>query len=181
MRLVESLNGLAGRWETLDWLVFQVAEGLLWLLPLLVVMAAWVWRRRAEAAWGILAAGVGVAIGDFLGARLKYVFERPRPCHVMEVWQDIAGCGEAFSMPSNHMLNSAFVASFFQVLYPKSGWILWPIVAFNAFGRMYLAAHYPSDILAGGAMGVALGAGSALLFRRWWRARAGRSAGESAT
>ena len=177
MRVVELLNGLAGRWGPLDWLVTQVAEGFLWVIPLLAVVAVWAWRRRAEAAWGILAAGVGVAITDFLGARLKVAFERPRPCHVMESLRDLAGCGDAFSMPSNHMLNSAFVASFLQVLYPRSGWVLWPIVAFNAFGRLYLAAHFPSDVLVGTLLGAALGIAGAFVFRRWWRARVEGSTG----
>lgn len=177
LRLVDALNGLAGRSAAFDWLVYHVAEGFLWLVPLLAVVALWVWQRRAEAAWGVLAAGIGVAIADVLGGRLKYVFERPRPCHVMDAWHEVVGCGNAFSMPSNHMINSTFVAAFLQVLFPKAGWVLWPIVAFNAFGRMYTAAHYPTDVVVGVLIGAVLGVGFALLFRRWWRMRTGRPSG----
>jgi undecaprenyl-diphosphatase len=175
LRLVDALNDLAGRSAALDWLVYQMAEGFLWLVPLLVVIAVWVWQRRGEAAWGVLAIGIGVAIADFLGGRLKYVFDRPRPCHVMDAWHDVVGCGNAFSMPSNHMINSTFVAASLQVLYPKAGWVLWPIVAFNGFGRIYGAAHYPTDVIVGALIGAGLGIVSALLFRRLWRARAGRN------
>jgi undecaprenyl-diphosphatase len=175
LRLVEALNGLAGRSAAFDWLVHQVAEGFLWLVPLLAVVALWVWQRRAQAAWAVLACGIGVAIADFLGGRLKYVFERPRPCHVLDAWQSVVGCGNAFSMPSNHMINSTFVAAFVQVLFPKAGWVLWPIVAFNGFGRMYTAAHYPTDLVVGTLIGAVLGVGSAHLFRRWWRVRTDRT------
>jgi undecaprenyl-diphosphatase len=54
-----------------------------------------------------------------------------------------------------------------QVLYPKSGWVSWPIVALTGFARVYVGAHYVSDVLGGWVLGGMLGGGAAWILLRW--------------
>jgi undecaprenyl-diphosphatase len=72
-----------------------------------------------------------------------------------------------YSFPSNHALNTAAAAAFLQVLYPTSGWISWPIVALVGFSRVYVGAHYVSDIFASWLMGGLSGAAVAWLLLQW--------------
>ena len=169
--VVSWANDLAGRSATLDWVMFQLADGRLWIIPLVAVLGWWLWKGRTRAAITMLTLAAGIGIGDFIGGRLKVAFGRPRPCRILDTWNDVAGCGGAFSMPSNHMVNSALAASFLQVLFPRSGWITWPLVALNAFARMFSAAHYPTDIVAGLLIGGGIGTCLALALR-YWRGRA---------
>ncbi|MFO0733789.1 MAG: phosphatase PAP2 family protein [Nitrospiraceae bacterium] len=82
------------------------------------------------------------------------------PCLTLQNVHALLGCGKAFSFPSNHAVNTAAAAAFFQVLYPRSGWISWPLVA--AIGSR-IGAHYLSDVMGGWVIGRAIGAGVAAL------------------
>ncbi|MFV1988109.1 MAG: phosphatase PAP2 family protein [Gemmatimonadota bacterium] len=166
-------NGLVGRSAVLDGIMAQLSDG--WIPWALIALAIgyWVWRERRRAFAPLLSLTGVVLLADFAGAQLKAAVGRPRPCQVFEVWNRVGGCGTAFSMPSNHVLNTAAAAGFLQVLYPKSGWIMWPLVVVQAFSRMFVAAHYPTDVLVGALVGSALGVGLGLLLAAWRRRRGG--------
>ena len=83
----------------------------------------------------------------------------------------MVGCGGTFSFPSNHALNTAAAAAFAQVLYPVTGWVTWPLVVLVGFSRVYVGAHYVSDVLGAWVIGGMLGAGGALLLKRWRKFR----------
>lgn len=141
------------------------------LVPGTLVFAYWLWVNRREALIGAVTIGWLVVLGDLVGAQVKHAVERVRPCHVLEGVRQLAGCGGTFSFPSNHALNTAAAAAFAQVLYPQTGWVTWPIVAAVGFARVYVGAHYVSDVLGGWAIGMVLGVGAALLLLRWPRFR----------
>lgn len=179
--LVLALNGLAGRWPWLDVAMLALARPNLLLFPGILAAGAWVWWRWREA---ILAAPVLLTVfllGDALGAQLKYLAARPRPCQTLSTLRPIGdflpidACGKTFGFPSNHAVNTAAVATFLQMLYPRSGWITWPLVVLIGVARVYLGAHYPTDVLGGWAIGALFGGGAAWLLLRWKRFR--RSAG----
>jgi len=138
----------------------------------LAALGWWMWTRRVEAALAGPVLGVSLGVGDFLGAQVKWLLARLRPCQVLSGVHQIAGCGGMFSFPSNHALNTAAAAAFLQVLYPKTGWVSRPLVAVIGYSRVYVGAHYPTDVLGGWAIGGALGAGVALLLLHWPKFRA---------
>ncbi|MBX3237368.1 MAG: phosphatase PAP2 family protein [Nitrospiraceae bacterium] len=167
--LFQAINGVAGRSETVDWLMVQLARPRNLYYPGGLAAAYWLWRNWRECLIGSAALAGVIGMADGIGTFCKDLVQRPRPCLTLQNVHALLGCGKAFSFPSNHAVNTAAAAAFFQVLYPRSGWISWPLVAAIGFSRVYIGAHYLSDVMGGWVIGGAIGAGVAyFLSRRVW-------------
>lgn len=165
--LFRAINGLAGQSSALDWLALTLSNaGLLWV-PGILLALYWLWLswREALVAAPMLAASIGLL--DFIGARIKDVVARPRPCMALSDIQHIEACGKVFGFPSNHAINTATAAAFLHILYPRSGWISWPLVVLVGLARVYIGAHYVTDVLGGWLIGGCCGAGMAWLLKQW--------------
>ena len=169
--LFHAINGLAGRSAGLDWFMVELAKPGNLFYPIIIAAGYWLWKNRRECVIGsAMLAGV-IGATDALGTQLKGLVQRPRPCLSLQEVQRLLGCGGAFSFPSNHATNTAAAAAFFQILYPRSGWISWPLVTVIGLSRVYIGAHYLTDVVGGWVVGVFIGAGVAWWLRRWSRFR----------
>ena len=52
------------------------------------------------------------------------------------------------SFPSGHMANNTVIATCLTVFYRRRGALYWIITAIIGYSRIYLGAHWPSDIMA---------------------------------
>lgn len=99
-----------------------------------------------------------VIISDQIGYRiLKEYFGRIRPCNTLTDLILPTGPTGTYSFPSNHALNNFAVAIYFTRFYPNLKWILFISAFLIALSRVYLGLHYPSDILGGALIGLAIG------------------------
>ena len=128
----------------------------------LVVMAV---LQRWRAAWYLLLAVVGAAV--FVGG-VKRVIHRPRPISLYD------GLAE-YSFPSGHATMSVVLYGFLAFLLTYAAPPRWrravcfvalAVILLIAFSRIYLGAHWLSDVLAGLAFGVAWVAVLALFYVR---------------
>lgn len=141
------------------------ATGLL-ALPL----AAYFWQRK-ERGWLLLAA-VCVPGGMLLNELIKLVFQRSRP-----VFEQPLVTLTSYSFPSGHAaaatvlygLIACYAMTRTRSIVARAAALLsaLALVAVVAFSRLYLGAHYLSDVLAGGAescawLALCLVAGAAL-------------------
>jgi len=165
--LFRAINGLAGQSVWLDSLMLALGHWSSLLIPGAVLFAYWVWVKRWEAVAGAIILTVVVLLSDFVGAQVKHLAGRARPCRLFEHVHQVVGCGGTFSLPSNHAMNTAAAAAFLQVIYPATGWISWPLIALIGFSRVYVGAHFVTDVLGGWVMGGMVGAGAGLLLVRW--------------
>ena len=89
---------------------------------------------------------------------LKPLFARPRPCDVNTAVALLVTRPHGSSFPSGHTA-SAFAAAFALWLQNrKLGVPALVLAAFIAFTRLYLYVHFPTDVLGGLLLGLALGA-----------------------
>lgn len=165
------INGLAGRFEWLDALMQFFAHPSPGYAGLALVLAVWAWWSWWEALFAVPTVASAVGIADAIGAQLKHLVERLRPCVILPDVQLLGDCGRLFGFPSNHAINTAAMAAFLHALYPKTGWISWPIVGLVGLARVYTGVHYPGDVVGGWLIGGIMGAGAAFLLLRWHRFR----------
>ena len=164
-----AVNGWAGQSAVLDWLMLQCssARNLILLIVAFLAWRAWLDWRHSLLVSSVL--GVSIGVGDFVGVQLKFWIARPRPCQVLPDVHELTGCGAMFSLPSNHAVNAATAAAFLGVLFPRARWPMGVLVAVGGLSRVYLGAHYPTDVLAGWCLGGLLGAtvGYVIAKRPW--------------
>lgn len=165
--LFHAINGLAGQSDLLDWLALTFSSpGLLWV-PGILFGSYWLWLCRREMLIAAPVLGGMIGLLDFVGARLKDLIGRPRPCMALTDIHQIEACGKVFGFPSNHAINTAAAAAFLQVLYPRSGWVSWPLVGLIGLARVFIGAHYVTDVLGGWVIGGLGGAAMAWVLLQW--------------
>jgi membrane-associated phospholipid phosphatase len=103
-------------------------------------------------AWLICAALGPVAIG--VNYVVKLIVRRPRP--ELAGLPSLGGAPSSLSFPSAHATSSFAVATAMTRVDPLAA-IAFALAVALALGRPYLGMHYPSDVLAGAVLGVALG------------------------
>jgi len=135
--------------------------------PLLLVILLLLFQRFGPYSlvlWSLLLVSIG--IGDATGNFLKHQLQKPRPCqmvelnvHTVESPFHHACSGSPNGMPSNHALNFFLLATFLGVLLQSWRWFLVFAVLASSVGisRIYLGLHFPTQVLAGAALGVVMG------------------------
>ncbi|HEV3410516.1 MAG TPA: glycosyltransferase family 39 protein, partial [Chthoniobacterales bacterium] len=129
------------------------------------IVFAWKGGKRAWVCLGALS--VAFVLGEeLLYSPLKNWLARPRPYEVMADVHLLVGRGRPNqSTPSSHAGNWFAAAVIFAFYYRSSlRWVL-PIALAVSFARIYVGAHYPSDVLFGALLGVGVGGGVLLAFR----------------
>jgi membrane-associated phospholipid phosphatase len=130
-----------------------------WMHLLGTAVAIWAWRAkglRSRALWAF----VTLMLGWFLGYASKLVVQRSRP-----VVDAPISHSPGYSFPSGHALNITVVAAVLVFL-------LWPLLSPTArraavalatvivlavgSDRMFLGAHFPSDVIAGMLLGLGI-------------------------
>src|SRR6266542_352452 len=176
---------MAGLSDSQIWMPFLIAIGI----------AALVFGGFTARAL-VICLGISLTIAGLVTSTLKSSVARHRPKHVQNVRMvqlqkarpkfltlfkkpvirfsdssDRTRSGPSF--PSGHTVNNTIAATYFTLFCRRRGWLYWFVALAVGYSRIYLGAHWPSDVmatffLAGGETLLLLG-----LFELIWRS-AGR-------
>ena len=130
-------------------LVSRLGDGAFWYS---VMFAAIVTQGRPglDLALRMVAAGV---IGLVVYKLLKSGTTRPRPYQVLRGIRAGIDPLDAFSFPSGHTLHAVAFTLVAVSHFPALAIVLVPFTLLVALSRVVLGLHYPSDVLAGAALG----------------------------
>ncbi len=135
---------------------FQIAsrlgDGPIWYA---LILALPLMFGRAAVKPAIVMALTG-ALGVLVYALLKRVFVRERPFITHAAIDRGAATLDRYSFPSGHTLHAVSFTWQACAHFPELAWVLVPLAALIAGSRVVLGLHYPSDVLAGAAIGAAL-------------------------
>ncbi len=139
-----------------------------WIIPGIIVLTIFVFRKRSEALIVIGLALLTVAVTDqFSTLVLKPLFHRARPCHpdlFVHGGRFLSGMRNSLSFPSVHAVNVFAQAALLSCFYPRLIWLYALFAFFIGFSRIYIGVHYPADVAGGAIVGIAAGIGVFLLF-----------------
>lgn len=114
---------------------------------------------------GLVAHGAAALVTQLL----KHTIGRPRPRVTQEgEFQFEPSLVSGFdSFPSGHTSASFAVATVLARHFPRLGWIAYPAAALIACSRVWRGSHFPTDVVAGAAIGVLIGALLAYSYLDW--------------
>jgi membrane-associated phospholipid phosphatase len=133
-------------------------------LGLLLLAMAW-WRGSKKWTRIFLSMLIALAIAGVVGRGIQMATGRARPSvGTEEVWNGVRFSSKYHAFPSGHVAAStAFFAVLFFVSW-RIGLACLPIPAVIGFSRIYLGAHYLSDVVCAAVLGILCALLTARLF-----------------
>nr|WP_308271511.1 phosphatase PAP2 family protein [Kitasatospora sp. SUK 42] len=160
--LLRAVNGLAKsspRW--LDHLVSWVGEyGILIGLAMLGLVGWLQARRRPDAPVaiaGLLWVPLSVAVAELANLPIAAIVNRPRPfVDHPDLLVLVDGKAGTHSFVSDHSTMTMAVAVALFLVNRRLGWIAGGLALLQGFCRMFMGVHYPTDVIGGFALAVAV-------------------------
>ena len=164
------INGLGGRFPPLDRLISNLANDYFVIVGFcLVLLFLWFGSRKGRESTinqtGVICASISLGLSQLVVYLINVIYMRPRPF---------------FSLPA-HLLfyrptDPSFPANSTTVIFAMAVAIfLWNkrvgiwmllIAAFHGFARVYVGVHFPTDILAGAAIGTLMSVGVSIVVKK---------------
>ncbi len=156
------INGDYPAW--VDDLMVLISDRFIWI-PLYLVLAYFAIRKLGWKRGLFMLAFCGAAVGlsDWVSASaIRPYVGRLRPLSpdnpLSEALRIVHGVPRSFSFPSCHASNTFALATFMALLFKNRrascALFIWAFVI--CMSRVYMAVHYPSDVLAGALLGAAI-------------------------
>ena len=139
--------------------VSRLGDGIIWYTLMIGIL----YTQAANGVLPVLHMALAGLVGTLTYKLLKGKTLRPRP---YEVCQDIFLPGkplDKFSFPSGHTLHAVVFGLVALSYYPLLSVVIVPFVMMVGLSRVVLGLHYPSDVLAGAAIGAAIAGVSFLI------------------
>jgi len=135
------------------------------LWPGVATILAFLYLKKKQGLLFVLTATITILLADGISENiLKPLIARPRPCTTLDFIRNEGNfflntvyCSSSLSFPSSQAVNLFTLATLWAGFFGKSGWVVFFFAIWIGWTRIYLGLHYPSDILGGMFIGVAMG------------------------
>ena len=168
-----------------DRLATEVSQGLHWgpATAVFLLLSAW-WvkgpllvgfgacadvRDRRRVPFTAAGATAAILLGSLLSGAIKELVGRVRPPVADPNVIALGALPDTPSFPSGHATTAFAAAAAIGALHPRLRVPLYALAALVGLSRIYLGVHYTLDVVAGAALGVALGLAVAWTIRRSMR------------
>ncbi len=131
------------------------------VIAVLLLLGVIFYIKRKDFGWAIFAVLLGFGLDQAIAYVLPAIVFRPRPFTVLpntlntafiQIWNVWP------SFPSGHTRDTAIFMTILAAFMPKKfRWLLALFAIFIAWTRVYLGAHYPTDVIAGLLIGYLMG------------------------
>ena len=126
--------------------------GQLWLIIAALLL---IFKGTRRAGISVLIAYLAVyLLGQII---LKQLISRPRPCQMDEAFALLVARPSSSSFPSTHSAWAFGAATAIFMQHRKMGVAAYVVAALIGFSRLYMFLHFPTDVLFGMVLGIALG------------------------
>ena len=126
--------------------------GQLWVIVAALLL---IFKKTRKAGVSVLIAYLAVFLIGQLA--LKNLFSRPRPCQMDEAFALLVARPSSSSFPSTHSAWAFGTATAIFMQHRKMGVAAYVVAALIGFSRLYMFLHFPTDVLFGMVLGIALG------------------------
>jgi undecaprenyl-diphosphatase len=130
-------------------LISRLGDGVFWYTLMLALL---VWDGYAAIPAVLNMVGAGLA-ATLIYKWLKGKTLRPRPFQQFGDILRLTAPLDRFSFPSGHTLHAVVFSLVVIHYYPGLIWLVLPFTSLVAVSRLILGLHYPTDVLAGIALG----------------------------
>lgn len=156
--LYEALNGLAEKSDRIeDVLQFIALDAQFFFIALLagLFLARGRWASQ-NARHGVIAAGLSAALALGAAQVITGIWDRPRPyvAHPGDAHLFISASPDP-SFPSDHATAAFAIAMAIWLRSRRAGTVAFAMAGLLAISRVAVGTHYPSDVIAGAAIGIA--------------------------
>lgn len=125
----------------------------LFLVAVILIAAR---SRKDKGRLGILlSAGLGAAY--YVVSLVKYLVGRPRPFMMLSDVNLLSGIDKGFSFPSNHTAMAFMAATILSAFFGRFWAVFYALAFAVGFSRIYIGAHFFSDVAAGAVIGSFIG------------------------
>ena len=155
LQIFQAINNFAGRWSWLDWLGRFFATDVAYIIVIVMVLICILYKPLRRTIFvsfvsASIARGVIVTI-------IRWLYHRPRPILVTDVHALVVN--NEWSFPSGHASFFFALATGVFLYNRKWGIVLYIFSVLMGLARIFVGVHWPSDILAGAALGIVVGYG----------------------
>lgn len=164
------INGLGGRLPFLDKLIASLANDYFMIVGFcLVLLALWFGYRGRRSSTinqtGVICAAISLGLSQLGVYLVNLVYVRPRPFFSLPVHLLFYRPTDP-SFPSNSAAILFGIAAAIFLWNRRVGIWLILLAALHGLSRVYVGIHYPTDILAGAAIGTVIAVGVTLAVRK---------------